>query len=126
MSNPFDYLNAINYTKTDMMVDPESEKQYKPFLINRGLSYFADTIMYSNEMNRYPLTENKLQFQYLLNSIRPRKRFSKWFKKVEDEDVDAIQEFFGYSYNKALRASTVLSKDEITLIKKKLDKGGVK
>lgn len=126
MSNPFDFLNAINYTKTDLMVDSDMEKEYKPYLINRGLSYFADTVMYSNQINRYPMTSNKCQFHYLLNSIRPRKRFSKWHKKVDDDVVNAIQEFFGYSYNKAVVASTVLSNDEIALIKQKLDKGGVK
>ncbi len=80
MSNPFDYLNAINGNKKDLMTDSANdelaEQGYQPFLINKGLSYFADTIFYSNEMNTKSV-DNKLAFHYLLNTITPKKRFSK-------------------------------------------------
>ena len=78
--NPFEYLNAINNTKKDIMIDDLAEKQYNSFMINRGLSYFQDTALIANEMNVNHHVDNRLQFQFFINIIRPRKRFSKWFK----------------------------------------------
>lgn len=127
MANPFDYLNAINSNK-DMIAeseDPErAAKEYPAFMVNRGLSYFADSIMYANEINALAHVDGILQFQYLLNSIRPRKRISKWSKKREDGDLDAIVEYFGYGYKKAQQALSVLSTQQISEIKQKLEKGG--
>lgn len=126
--NVFDYINAINFTKKDLMTDTENdelaEKSYVPFLTNRGLSYFTDTIMYANEMNKCHHLDNKLQFHYLINSIRPKKRFSKWAKRKEDNDVDAIQEYYGYSRVKAEQALSILSSEQVKTIKKRLSKGG--
>lgn len=128
MSNPFDYLNSINVTKQNMMRNTDNdelaEKDYPPFLINRGLSYFQDTIAYANEMNMYHGLEKKLQYEFLINMVRPRKRFSKWFKKQEDGDLEAIKEYYGYSDEKAVQAISVLSKDHIKIIKSRLEKGG--
>lgn len=127
MANPFDYLNAINSNK-DIVAnsdDPEQAiKDYPAFMVNRGLSYFPDTIMYANELNGLAHLDKDMQYYYLLNSIRPRKRFSKWAKKREDSDLDAVVEYFGYGYKKAQQALSVLSTQQITEIKEKLAKGG--
>lgn len=121
---PFDFVNSINFTKKDLMPDEAHEKQYVPFIVNRALSYFMDTVHYANEMNLNSSLDNKLQYQYLINSIRPQKRFSKWAKKQEDSDLDAVMEYFGYSYTKAKTAIELLSPEQIKTIKQKLEKGG--
>ena len=80
MTNPFQYLNAINDTKQNIMVDDITEKAYNSFMVNRGLSYFKDTVIFANEMNRNHHLDSRLQFDFLINIIRKRKRFSKWIK----------------------------------------------
>lgn len=126
--SPFDYINAINQSKKTMMTgtdnDELAEKTYSAYVVNRGLSYFPDTILYANEMNRLPLLDNKPQFTYLLNSIRPRKRYSKWLKQDKIENVDIISEYFGYSRSKSKDIIKLLTDDQIKIIKSKLEKGG--
>lgn len=122
--NHFDYLNSINLTKQDIMVDDICEKAYNSFMVNRGLSYFADTVVIANEMNRHHQADNKLQYQFLINMIRKRKRFSKWAKAQKESDIDAVKEYYGYSNEKARQALTLLSPDQITIIKNKVSKGG--
>jgi len=122
--NHFDYLNSINLTKKDIMIDDDCEKAYNSFMVNRGLSYFQDTIIIANEMNRHHQIDNKLQYQFLINMIRKRKRFSKWAKAQKESDIDAVKEYYGYSNEKARQALTLLSPDQITIIKNKVSKGG--
>ncbi len=122
--SPFDFVNAINKTKEDLLKDPTSEKLYQPFLVNKALSYFADTVLYANEMNMYRNLDNKLQFHFFLNSIRPAKRFAKWVKNQEDNDIAAVAEYYGYNPEKAQNAVSILSSDQLQLIKQKLEKGG--
>jgi len=122
--NHFDYLNSINLTKQDIMIDDDCEKAYNSFMVNRGLSYFQDTIIVTNEMNRHHQIDNKLQYQFLINMIRKRKRFSKWAKAQKESDIDAVKEYYGYSNEKARQALTLLSPDQITIIKNKVSKGG--
>ena len=122
---PFDYLNAINQSKENLIVDELSEKEYVPFVVNKGLSYFPDTILYANEMNRLHLLDNKPQFLYLLNSIRPRKRFGKWHKNELTDDLKIISEYFGYSYAKAKQIQNLISSDQLNTMKEKLQKGGM-
>ena len=126
--SPFDFIKAINESKEDIIAksdNPElAEKMYEPFIVNRGLSFFADTILYANEMNRFALLDKKPQFAYLLNSIRPRKRFSKWFKQEKIEKLDIVSEYFGYSKSKAKDIINILTDDQIKIIKEKLQKGG--
>jgi len=128
MSNPFDYLNSINVNKNNMMSgsdnDALAEKEYKPFLINRGLSYFEDTIALANEMNIHHELDNKLQYEFFLNIVRKRKRFSKWYKKEEDGDIEAVKEYYGYSNQRASQILSILTEEQIILIKQKLEKGG--
>jgi len=127
---PFDYLNAINQSKENMMVgtdnDELAEKSYNAYIVNKGLSYFSDTVLYANEMNLRHLLENKPQFLYLLNTIRPRKRYSKWFKNEVVEDISVISEYFGYSYAKAKQVQNLITSDQLNMMKVKIQKGGLK
>lgn len=123
--NPFDFITAVSDTKKNLFVDPQAEKDYKPFIVNRGLSYFYDTIMYANEMNRNPSIPNDWQFFYFLNTIPRKKRYSKWSKKdKETKSLLLVKEYFGYSNEKAKEALSVLSEDQLTMIEEKLTKGG--
>jgi len=124
--NFFDYLNSINYSKKDIMVDDIAEEEYNPFMVNRGLSYFQDTVLYANEMNRCHHIDNRLQFDFLINTIRKRKRFSKWLKPEESETLDIVKEYYGYSDEKARQALTVLTKSQLSELKLKVYKGGRK
>lgn len=122
--NHFDYLNSINLTKKDIMVDDIAEKDYNGFMVNRGLSYFSDTVIIANEMNRYHHLDKKLQYHFFINMIRKRKRFSKWAKAQTESEIDAVKEYYGYSNEKARQAVTLLSPEQITNIKNKVSKGG--
>ena len=121
--NPFDYINAINTTKKNLMVGTENdrlaEKGYDPFLTNRALSYHNDTIGVANEMNTRHYLDKKLQFLFLLNNVRPKKRFAKWVKKQKDSDVAVIKEYYGYNDIKARQTLTILTDDQLTDIRKK-------
>ena len=127
--NPFDFVNAINQSKKDLMTstgnDALAEKSYVPFIVNKALSYFPDTLLYANEINQLAHIDNKLQFHYLLNSIRPAKRFSKWAKKEDSDDLELIKEYYGYNNEKAYQALSILSKDQINYIKEQLEQGGI-
>ena len=124
--NPFEYCNAINYTKKDIMVDDIAEKSYNPFMINRQLTYFPDTILAANEMNRNHHLDNRLQFDFFINIIRKRKRFSKWFKPEEISDLETVKEYYGYSNEKARQVITLLSTEQINELRTKVAKGGRK
>ena len=123
-----DYLNSINFTKEDLMTseDPTWEKKYPAFIVNKCLSGFIDTIMFSNEMNRYPNLPSKLQYDFFLNSLRKKKRFSPWLRKEKIKDLDAVKSYYGYSNEKAMQALKILNKTQIDYIKKKLDVGGTR
>ena len=124
---PFEFTKTINETKRNLIdEDPEVEKDYIPFLVNRSLGYFMDTIMYANEMNQKSSIDHKLQYDFLLNIIRPRKRFSKWLKKSKDDNIDLVKKFYGYSYTKAKDVVDILSEDQLKYIRSKLDIGGLR
>ena len=124
--NPFDYLNAINTSKKDIMVDDIAEKSYSPYMINRQLSYFPDTVLAANEMNRNHHLDNRLQFDFFINIIRKRKRFSKWFKPEQISDLDVVKKYYGYSNEKAHQVLTILTTDQINELKRKVMTGGRK
>lgn len=122
---PFDFVNAINFGKEDLFEDPQAEKDYVAFLVNRALSYFPDTVMYANEMNRAPHVPKQWQFDFLRGVVPKRKRFSKWAKKdTSSAELAAVQMFYKYSAEKALEAISMLSSDQIKFIKQQMDKGG--
>ena len=110
-----DYLNAVNHTKVPLLdTDDDSiEKGYVPFVMNRCLSYFPDTIFYVNEMNIRPDTSKKMQFDFYLHSLRKRKRFSKWLKRENPDDLQAVMDYFEYSEAKAREALNVLPKETV-------------
>lgn len=122
--SPFDYINSISYNKKDLMETKEDEKSYNSFMVNRGLSYYPDTIEYANMMNQLYHLDHKLQYSFLINIVRPRKRFSKWSKKKKDGDLELVMKYFGYNANKAKSALSILTPDDLKTIKKKLDEGG--
>ena len=122
--SPFDYLKAINETKEDVMLTPEDERKYSPFIVNRGLSFFMDTIFQVNELNRNYHLEARLQFDYLLNSVRKKKRYSKWLKPEKLQDLDVVKEYYGFGNEKARDALRILSEDQLAFIKDKLNQGG--
>jgi hypothetical protein len=122
--NPFEYLKAINETKKDIMVDDVAEKQYNPFIINRGLSFFKDTILYANEMNRHHHLDHRVQFDFFINIIRKKKRWSKWIKTSEVDNLELIKEYYGYSNEKAKSALSLMSNEQIEQLKQRIYKGG--
>ena len=122
--NPFDYLNSINHTKQDIMDDDNAERGYNSFLINRSLSYFYDTVGIANLMNRYHHLDNKLQYHFLINIIRKRKRFSKWMKPETESDIEVVKQYYGYSNDKAKNVLPLISPEQITIIRQKVKRGG--
>ena len=124
--SPFDFLNAINDTKKHLIVDDLTEKKYSGFMVNRGLSYFHDTVLLANEMNRYHHLDGKLQFDFLINTVRKKKRFSKWLKPDEAEAIEVVKEYYGYSNEKARQALTLLTESQLNELKKRTYKGGRK
>jgi len=119
-----DYLNSINITKKDVMLDEFDEKKYPAYIVNKCLAPFPDTIFYVNEMNRLCLLDSRLQYDFLLNSIGKRKRFAKWLRASKLKNLDLVKEYYGYSNEKAKQALEVLTEEQIKIIKTKLTKGG--
>ena len=127
MSNPFDYVNEILQGKKQLIVDDLSEKGYTPYLTNRSLSYHNDCILYANEMNMRHHVDNKLQNDYLLNTIRSRKRpFAKWIKPEKSEDIECIKHVYALSEGKAREVLRLLSKEQIQQLKEQLQTGGLR
>ncbi len=123
--SPFDFINAINFDKKALIVDDWSEKQYIPYIVNRGLSFGADTVIPANEMNSRPHLDRKLQFDFLINTIRPRKRYNKWVKADKVEAIELIKTYYGYSIEKARQALSILTSEQLDHLKQKLEKGGL-
>ena len=121
-----DYLNAINHEKKNLMdTDDEMwEKKYPPFIINKCLAPFPDTIFLVNEMNKYHHLDKKLQFDFLLNSLRTRKRFTPWLKANKSKSLEYVKEYYGYNNEKAKSALKLLNDELIKAIKDSLNKGG--
>ena len=123
--NPFEFLNSINMTKKNLIdKDSDAESSYNPFLVNRSLSYFPDTVFMSNEMNRLHHLDAKLQYDFLINIVRKKKRFSKWDKPEERDDIECVKRYFGYSETKAKQVVGLLSESQIKTIKSKVSIGG--
>ena len=123
-----DYLNAINFTKKNLMDSEDTlwQKKYPSFIVNKILSGFQDCIMLVNEMNHNHFVDKDMQFHFLLNSIRSKKRFSPFLRANKLKDIECVKEYYGYSNDKAKSALDILTKDQIKLIKEKLFKGGTK
>jgi hypothetical protein len=122
MSNPFDFIKSISSTKKDIM---ENEKDYNAFMVNRGLSYFPDTVIYANEMNKFHHLDNRLQYLFLINITRKRNRFSKWNKSIESENINAIKKYYNYSNEKARDVLPLLSNENLNTIRGRINYGGI-
>ena len=122
-----DYLNSINLTKKNLMKDdPYWEKNYPPYIINKCMSHHMDTIVFANEMNRYPNLDKRLQYDFYINTVRARKRFSPWGKKEKVKDLELVKQYYAYSNEKAKQALRILSPTQLDYIRNKLNKGGKK
>ena len=121
-----DYLNAINYTKETLMdtEDEQWERKYPPYIVNKCVAPFQDTIMLVNEINQFHHLDKKLQFDFLINSLRPRKRYTPWVKAMKLENLEYVKEFYGYDNEKAKVALDILNDEQISAIKQKMNKGG--
>jgi hypothetical protein len=125
--NLSDFLTSINSSKENLVEkEPLCEKEYIPFVVNKCLSYFPDTIFYANQINVRPGLDKKMQYDYLRLSVSKRKRFSKWFKEEKNDNIKLIQEYYGYSYRRAKEVLDCLTDDNIKTIKDSLKTGGVK
>jgi hypothetical protein len=122
--NPFEYLNSINYTKADIMVDDIAEKKYNAFMVNRGLSYFYETALIANEMNINHHLDSRIQYDFLKSIVRKGKRYSKWAKSEKIDSLPFVMEYYGYSRPKALQVLPLLTRSNLEYIQKKLYKGG--
>ncbi len=122
------FLKSINTTKENVLLDDSNgkiEEAYNPFIINKTLSYFPDTIMQSNTMNQFFDLDKKLQYEFLLNSIRKKKRFSRWIKSNIEENVDAVKQYYKVGNEKAVEILSLLNDEQISIIKSELSEGGV-
>jgi hypothetical protein len=120
--NPFELIKSISNDKKDIL---ENEKDYNAFMVNRGLSYFPDTVIYANEMNKFHHLDGRLQYQFLINTIRKRNRFSKWNKSIESENISAIKQYYGYSNEKARDVLPLLSNENLKTIRGRIQHGGI-
>ena len=122
-----DWLNSVNFTKENLIEeDPDAIKEYPPYIVNRCLSGHIDTIMFANEMNKFPNLDKDLQYSFYLNTLRKKKRFSPWLRKDKVTDLEIIKQYYGYSNEKALQALKILTPDQINFIKQRLDIGGTR
>ena len=122
-----DWLNSINLNKNNLMdEDPSLEKEYAPYIINKCMSGQIDSIMFANEMNINHFLSKKMQYDFFLNSLRKRKRFSPWLRKDKVKDLDVVKSCYGYSNEKAAQALRILSPEQIAFIRSKLEIGGKK
>ena len=120
-----DWLNSINFTK-EAPEDPAEIKSYSPYIINRCLSGHLDCIMFANEMNKYSFLDKDMQYSFYLNTLRKKKRFSPWLRKDKVTDLEIIKQYYGYSNEKASQALKILTPEQISYIKQRLDTGGMK
>jgi hypothetical protein len=120
-----DWLNSINFNKENLIKEnPDIVKQYPPYIINRCLSGHIDTLMFANEMNKYHFLPKKLQYDFLINIVRKKKRFSPWLRQDKIKDLDYVKQYYGYSNEKAKQALKILTQEQVNFIKSKFETGG--
>ena len=121
-----DWMKSINQTKNNIMEeDPLTENSYPPYIVNKCLANHLDSVMYANEMNKYPKLDKVIQYEFLINSLKPRKRFTPWVKKQTLDNLDLVKEYYGYSHDKALTALEILTNEELDIIRTSMNKGGM-
>jgi len=127
MTTPFDYVKSITTSKEDMLSNPENDpQQYVPYVVNKALSSFPDCLFHANEMNMKHYLDRDMQYYYYLNSVRKSKRFAKWLKRVDDENLELVMKYFGYNRSKAKQALRILTTEQLEEIKNKMITGGKK
>ena len=127
MADLKDWLNSINVTKNNLIdEDPDLEKGYPAYIINRCLSGQIDSVMFANEINKHPNLSKKLQYDFFLNSLRKRKRYSPWIRKEQIKNLDLVKKYYGYSSEKAKQVLNILTKEQLSFIRDRLDTGGKK
>lgn len=125
--NVFDYVNEILQGKKNLIVDEETEKAYSPYIVNRALAQHQDCVAFANMMNERPQLDNKMQFLFLINTVRSKKRpFNKWAKAEKIEELECVKTYYGYSDVKARDALRILDEEQIQEIKEKTDIGGIR
>ena len=124
MANPFDFVKSVSYTKKDLMEEGLEEREYKPFLVNKSLSYHQDSIHFVNEMNIRHGSENRLQYLFFLNTLRKRQRFSQWSKPYVSKKLDVIKEYYQISNKQAKDYMAILSDSDVRNLKKRMKTGG--
>ena len=122
--NPFDFVKSVSYDKKDLMVDEVEEKAYQPFLINRALSYHQDSVFLTNEMNVRHGVDNRLQYQFFLNTLRKRQRFSQWQKPYISKKLDTVKEYYQISTREAKDYVELLSDKQLRELKNRMKTGG--
>lgn len=121
----FDFVTAINFTKKDLFQDPEAKMDYAPFIINKALSFYGDTVLYANELNQHASLPKEQQFYFYLNSIPKKKRFSEWVNKdKESKSLNIVMEYYGYSAREAENILSMFPEEQLTMMEEKLKKGG--
>ena len=122
-----DWLNSINFTKDNLLhEDSTAIGEYPPYIINRCLSGHLDSVLFANEMNKYHFLDKDMQYEFYLNILRKRKRFSPWIKKDKDSDLEYVKRYYGYSNEKAAQVMKLLSNEQLEFIKQRLETGGKK
>ena len=121
-----DWLNSINFTKDNLLVDPSTVSEYPPYIINRCLSGHLDCVLFANEMNKYSFLDKDMQYTFYLNTLRKKKRFSPWLRKEQVTDLQCVKQYYGYSNEKASQALKILSQQQLDYIKQRLETGGSK
>lgn len=125
---PFDFIKSVSHNKKDLIrgsdYPEQAEKEYNAYIVNRGFSYFEDTILHANEMNQRHHLFDDAQYRYYLGALRPRNRFSKWHKADKNKDLDAIQEVYSVNRTVAKQYLKTLSKEDLKKVHEKLQKGG--
>ena len=120
-----DWLNSINQTKKNLIdEDPSLEKDYSPYIVNRIYSGHLDSILFANEMNQHHFIPKKMQYDFFLNTLRSKKRFSPWLRKDKIKDLDLVKRYYGYSNEKANHALRILTTEQLNFIKSKFETGG--
>ena len=122
-----EWLNSINITKNNLIdEEPDLEKQYPSYIVNRCMSGHIDAILLANEMNKRPNLPKKLQYDFFLNSIRKRKRYSPWLRKEQIENLELVKRYYGYSNEKAKQVLNILTREQFSFIRDRLETGGRK
>ena len=122
-----DWLNSINFNKENLIEEDSTLiKEYQPFIVNKCLSGHLDCVLFANEMNKYHFLDKDMQYNFYLNILRKKKRFSPWLRKEKVSDIEYVKQYYGYSNEKASQILKILSDEQIDFIKQRLDTGGTK